>query len=237
MKNKKLYLTIDDAPSCFMQEKIDCLHQKNIPALWYCRGEFINEKTMPSLVYAIQKNFIIGNHSFSHPYFSTLTFQQAKYEITHTETLIKKAYDLAGIPQKYKLFRFPFLDKGGKLKTRLQDFLKQEGYQKACFENITYDYYQKEKLDNDIDAPWTFDACEYALFSEKSKKKRGLFTVEDFITRIHKNDPKKGLGLLYPDSNDIVLLHDFEQTHHLFEPIIDTLEKLPITFELPTFKR
>jgi len=232
---KKIYLTIDDGPSCHMRKKLDYLFKKNMPALWYCRGEYIDNATMSHLVYAIKNNFIIANHSFSHPYFSTITFKQAMDEILRTEKLIEKAYSLSGVPQKYKLFRFPFLDKGGKYKKELQDFLKSEGFQKACFENITYKYYQNNNFGEDIDAPWTFDACEYALFSKKSMEKRSLFVVDDFISRIHTDLPEKGFGLMSQDSNDIVLLHDFNQTHFLFEPIIDCLERLPVEFVLPEF--
>jgi len=230
---KKIYLTIDDGPSHFMKEKIDFLCKEEIPALWYCRGEYINSNTIKSLVYAIDKGYIVANHSFTHPYFSAITLEQSKEEILRTERLIEKAYDLSGKPQKYKLFRFPFLDKGGEFKNELQDFLKMEGFQKACFEGVTYKYYLDAELNNDIDAPWTFDACEYALFSKKSMAKRGLFKIEDFIKRIHENLPEKGLGLSNLDSRDIVLLHDFKQTHFLFEPIIEGLEALNVEFVLP----
>jgi len=232
---KKIYLTVDDGPSCFMKEKIEFLCKKEIPALWYCRGEYIDNSTIFHLVHAIKNNFIIANHSFSHPYFSTITLDQAKREILRTEQLIEKAHFLSGVPQQYKLFRFPFLDKGGKHEHALQEFLKQEGFQQALFENITYKYYNDANLEKGIDAPWTFDACEYALFSKKSMHKYGLFTVDDFIKRLHINSPEKGFGLLYKDSNDIVLLHDFNQTHLLFEPIMDCLRKLPVEFALPKF--
>lgn len=232
---KKIYLTVDDGPSRYTKDKVDYLYSKNIPALWYCRGEYINSNTIESLVYLIKHGFVVANHSFTHPYFSTISFDKAKEEILSTEKLIEKAYKRAGVPQNHKLFRFPYLDKGGKNKDRLQEFLKQEGFSRACFEGVTYKYYLEQGLDRDIDAPWTFDACEYALFSKKSMQKRKLFSQDDFIQRMYKNLPEEGFGLLYPDSSDIVLLHDFDKTHVLFEPMVDALADLSGEFLLPRF--
>ncbi len=55
----------------------------------------------------------IGNHSFSHPYFSELSFEECTEQILSTEV----------IERRHKLFRFPYGDKGGEHKDRLQEFL------------------------------------------------------------------------------------------------------------------
>lgn len=242
---KKIYLTVDDGPSCYMTEKVDFLMEKGIPSIWYCRGEYI-EKNLKELVNSVKRGVVIGNHSFSHPCFSEISFDEAKREIFKTELLIEKAYAQAERSRLYKLFRFPFLDKGaGKNRLppykeqeeekveNLQNFLRSQGFQKARFEGVSYRYYQKARLGRHLDAPWTFDAKEYALFSRKSMEKHRLHTTEDFIERMFSYDPENGLGISCADSNEIVLFHDFEQTHFLFYPMIKSLINRDIIFAMP----
>lgn len=84
---KIAYLTIDDSPSKDMKSKVDYLLAKSIPAIWFCRGEFM-EQHLPHVTYAIENGFIIGNHSYTHPYFSTLSLAQCAQEISKTEQMI-----------------------------------------------------------------------------------------------------------------------------------------------------
>jgi peptidoglycan/xylan/chitin deacetylase (PgdA/CDA1 family) len=243
--SKIAYLTIDDSPSKDMQEKVDYLIAHQIPAIWYCRGEFM-EQHLSSVVYAIERGFWIGNHSYTHPYFSQILLEEAMQEIIKTDYLIEQAYRLAGIPRDYKLFRFPFGDKGGGknyLKEysnsekehveALQHFLKREGFQKANFEGITYSYYFDAGQDQYLDAPWTFDTKDYVALSKNSQEKSKLLHIEDFLSRMDLHDPEKGLGLNDPDSNDIVILHDFEKTTFLFQPLINKLLTKNLIFQLP----
>jgi len=60
---KHAYLTIDDSPSKFTKNKVDFLKKNNIKAIFYCRGEFI-KGNMNAVIYAIEKGFLIGNHSY-----------------------------------------------------------------------------------------------------------------------------------------------------------------------------
>lgn len=233
---KKIYLTIDDGPSPYTREKMDLLLEKKIPAVWYLRGEFI-EKHIDHVVYGIEQGFVMGNHSYSHPYFSEICFEQAKQEILQTEALIEKAFALAGKKRGDKIFRFPFLDKGSpNNKTKLQAFLKEQGFVRVNFEGVTYQYYNSEKWGEDLDAPWTFDAREYALFEERLKDKYKLYQTKDFLSRMEKFLPEKGLGLVSNKSNDIVLLHDFHQTPQLFQPMIEKLLSFDADFSLPTIE-
>jgi peptidoglycan/xylan/chitin deacetylase (PgdA/CDA1 family) len=244
--SKVIYLTIDDSPSKDMQEKVNYLVKHHLPAIWYCRGEFM-QHTLSPVIYAIERGFWIGNHSYSHPYFSQLSLEACIQEIQKTEALIDEAYRLAGVARPFKLFRFPFGDKGGgkdflKIYTTeeeervnaLQNFLKQEGFQRALFERITYSYYLKAGLDRQVDASWTFDTKDYVVLSPSSQQKSGLLRIEDFLNRMDRHDPEKGLGLNDPSSNDIVILHDFEKTSFLFEPLIDKLLTKKLSFQLPS---
>ena len=62
MTKKIAYLIIDDGPSKDMKKKVDFLVSKKIPAIWFCRGDYL-EKRPEAAVYAIKKGHIIGNHS------------------------------------------------------------------------------------------------------------------------------------------------------------------------------
>lgn len=238
MRRKLIYLTIDDGPSSFMHLKVDELLKERVPAIWYCRGEFM-ERRLEQVVYAISRGFLIGNHSYSHPRFSTISLKEAEQEILETEHWIELAYRQAKVPRRYRLFRFPFMDKGSSQsahhKDQLQKLLLSLSFQRAGFESVTYGYFQGQFLDKDIDAPWTFDAKEYAIFQESLMEKHGLYKISDFLNRMMQNDPENGLGLTDASSNDIVLFHDFEQTHALFSPMLQQLIAFPVLFQLPLF--
>ena len=64
------------------------------------------------IIYAINNGFIIGNHSYSHPHFSNIDFDQAIKEVTKTDSIINDLYNEAGVKRPAKLFRFPYGDKG-----------------------------------------------------------------------------------------------------------------------------
>ncbi len=228
---KKLYITIDDGPTSHTKKKLDFLEKHQIPAIWFCRGEGM-AKYPDVIVDAIRRGFWIGNHSYDHPHFSEISFQKACEQILRTEEHIEALYKKAAVKRPNKLFRFPFLDKGEKHHLALQDFLKEEGFQIAHFPGIQYQYYTQRKWDREIDVPWTYDCCEYALFAPEYMKKFNLFTTEDFLQRLEREDAEKGFGLNSP-SADIILFHDFEETHHLFEPLLQAILAKKPHFLLP----
>ena len=53
MVKKNVYLTIDDAPSKDFREKIDFLISKNIPAIIFCVGNKIEDRS-EDVIYAIK---------------------------------------------------------------------------------------------------------------------------------------------------------------------------------------
>lgn len=107
----KLYLTIDDSPSPQTDELTDFLDGYEIPAILFCRGDRLVENFAP-IVRAIEKGFIIANHSYHHKRASQLTFAETVHEIEDTESLIEKAYVQARKPRSGKHFRFPHMDRG-----------------------------------------------------------------------------------------------------------------------------
>jgi peptidoglycan/xylan/chitin deacetylase (PgdA/CDA1 family) len=105
------YLTIDDSPSPHTDQLTDFLVDRGIPALLFCVGERLAERPEP-IIRAIQKGFVIGNHSYHHWRSSKVSFEDFTEDILKTEELIEAAYTAAGEKRSAKYFRFPHMDRG-----------------------------------------------------------------------------------------------------------------------------
>jgi len=231
MTQKIVYLTIDDAPTKDFRKKVDFLLKKNIPAIFFCRGDFL-EKRKEDVVYAIKKGYIIANHSYNHPRFSKIALEEAFEQIKKTDKIIEEIYFKSGVKQLAKLFRFPYGDKSGQNYVKIQEFLKNLGYKQPFFENINYEWFIAGKLNTDFDVYWTFDIKEWCL---KGDYDPNIKSINDVLNRMKQKEHKQGGSLLNPDSNEIVLIHDHEETTELFFKIIDELLKMHLKFELPKF--
>ena len=232
MIKKEIYLTIDDAPSKDFVEKMNFLEKNNIKAIFFCIGKNI-EKRKGQVVEAIRKGFIIGNHSYSHPHFSYINLKKARKEIEQTEKLIEEAYKLANKKRKYKIFRFPYGDKGNnnkllkflpgnwnnKNKIDLQNILKNLGYKQPSL-IVNYDWFKQKNLNRDIDIFWTID------YQEWNKR----VTIQEIGARMNYKYPKEGGSLFDLSSPDIVLIHDHNETKEKFFFIINKLIKWGIKF-------
>ncbi len=110
------------------------LKSNNVPAIG-----FVNEKKLYNKEQIIQyqvsllKNWIasgldLGNHTFSHPDYNNVSFQQYTGDIIKGETITKKLLNDQGKQMKY--FRHPFLHVGStKAKAdSLSDFLMNHNY-------------------------------------------------------------------------------------------------------------
>lgn len=106
-----VYLTIDDSPSERTDDLIDFLSARNIPALLFCRGDRLEQNPEP-IIRAIQKGFLIGNHTYAHQRASEKTLEETKADILRCEALIEAAYKEACIQRTHKTFRFSYLDRG-----------------------------------------------------------------------------------------------------------------------------
>jgi len=234
--SKIAYLTIDDSPSKYLKEKVNFLYEKNIPAIFFSRGDLL-EKYSEDALYAIKKGFIIGNHAYSHRPFSSLSLKECKKEIRKTDEIIDKLYMKTKVKIPMKLFRFPGGDKGipklsypilrfSKKFKEIQKFLYELGYKKFKFENLQKRFPQYFFF-NDIDIYWTFDTKEWVLESIHQKKNQN---IDDILKRIDKNISTK-------KKNEIILVHDHEQTHKYFKKVIDKLISKDFEFKLPEFYR
>ena len=108
---RQVYLTIDDSPSPVSDDLINYLAARNIPALIFCRGDYLEANPAP-MRRAIEHGFIIGNHLYSHQRASRLEYEQICTEIQRTERLIEQLYKDVNTAQPMKTIRFPYLDRG-----------------------------------------------------------------------------------------------------------------------------
>jgi peptidoglycan/xylan/chitin deacetylase (PgdA/CDA1 family) len=201
---RSVLLTIDDAPSSFMKEKVDFLLAKKIPAIFFCRGEYF-DLGMEAVVYAIRNGFLVGNHSFSHPYFSKMSsFDVCVDEIMKTERYIEKAYFLAGVPRDFKTVRLPFGDLGGRYLELLNEFFRANNFKCLSVPGYAFSY----------SVPWSFDSLDY-------KKACSLQQLLHHLNEYFRQSDKVV---------EIAMFHDFDRSHLMFQPLVEALCLLELEF-------
>ncbi|MCR5531626.1 MAG: polysaccharide deacetylase family protein [Lachnospiraceae bacterium] len=225
-------LTIDDIASRNTPAIVDYLNEKGITALMFAVGENV-ERYYENAVYALQHGMIVGNHSNSHPAFSEITFEEAKAEIEKNEAVLDRLYKDAGVERKYRPFRFPYGNKGGANKEKLQAYFREKGFNKLKDDKIPYPYWKEVGLDKDIDTFWTFDFAEYNI------RPNSGFTVENVWNRIYGKEPGVGVKLLEDGGYHFLLLHAHDETDEMvpgyYKQFIDCLLENGVTFDAPTF--
>ena len=194
------YLTIDDAPSALFAEKLAYLERKGIPALIFCIGEKASGREK-ELAGALAAGFALGNHSYSHPRFSAIPFEECRSEIHRTDALLRSVYRLANMAWKRKFFRFPYLDRGGDIRkiSLIQDCLRADGYLGPAAQEGAW-----------ADVACGFDQMEYYFGTPEAPD--GLGAREAILARIDDRHPAR---------DDIILIHDHEYSHELFFECVD----------------
>jgi len=105
------YLTIDDSSSQRMDDLTSYLYEKGIPAIFYCRGDRLSENP-EAAIRAIQKGFVLGNHTCTHQRSSEKDVEWVIDEIERCEHQLDDLHVQAGVAKKGKFFRFPHVDRG-----------------------------------------------------------------------------------------------------------------------------
>lgn len=226
--NQKAYLTIDDGPESFMREKIDFLKKENIPALFFCRGDKMEHNPDP-VIYAIQNGFLIGNHGYSHTHFSKLKLEKCLNEISRTDQIINQLYQQAQQTCPRKYFRYPFGTRGNirygspriifqrfdKKIQQIEKHLQELGYRPLTIEKATRRI-PEHWMSNGTDTYWTLDIREWHHW-----KFRVPFSW--ILKRTHRKlSGRKG--------NEIILMHDHDQTHSTFEEIVRIIQNKGFEF-------
>ncbi|MCC7305575.1 MAG: polysaccharide deacetylase family protein [Alphaproteobacteria bacterium] len=107
----KAYLTIDDGPSEKFTDFVDFLGERNIPAVFFNRGDYM-EARPDDVIYGIKKGYIMANHTYSHRRASELSFEENCAEIKRTDEILEDLYKKAEVERPGKYFRFPYMDRG-----------------------------------------------------------------------------------------------------------------------------
>ena len=225
------YLTIDDAPSEAFLLKLFYLSSREIPAVFFCTGRDA-EQRRDYVAAAIRRGYIIGNHSWSHPFFSELSLEQAIAEISITDAAIDAAYRTANVQRQHRYFRFPYGDKGSpELYDQLQGYLRSEGYTSPSFSDVTHESYTEHK--KDADWYWTFDTYDWVLKSAQRREEYSLYTSEEALALMDRDEPELGWGLNSGTSAEIILIHDLFNGS-LFQDMIEKIQSKGFTFRDPS---
>lgn len=228
----KAYLTIDDITSDNTKAIIDYLCEKGIKVVLFAWGERVENNPEPA-IYALKKGMIIGNHSYSHPHFSELSYEEGIAEIEKCEEVLNKLYKDAGVERKYRPFRFPYGDKGGANKDAYQKYFRENGFSKLDDREISLKYWAEEKLDKDIDTFWTFDFEEYCI------REGSNFTESDVMNKIDKFWKGFKDGSMSKDSNQFFLIHAHDETEELvpkyYRTFLDEVMSRGVHFVTPEF--
>ena len=227
-------LTIDDVPSRNTPAIVDELCARNITAIMFAVGMNV-ERFYDEAVYAVRKGMIVGNHSYSHAAFSSITLEEGIGEIEKCEAILERVYQDAGVERKHRPFRFPYGDKGGANKAELQRYLAQNGFDKVDDRHLPYDWWRENCLDRDIDTLWTFDFEEYRTQNDET------FTRDSVWEKMKDANPKLGAALLGENQRHIALMHAFDETEAVWpgycRELLDELQRRGVTFDPPAFIR
>ena len=225
-------LTIDDIASKNTPAIVDYLNEKGICAILFAIGQNI-EKYYDEAIYAVKNGMIIGNHSYSHPKFASMSMEACVEEIEKCEKIISRLYSDAGIERIYRPFRFPYGNKGGENKSELQMYLKNHGFHKVNDAQISYSWWSEYELDKDIDTFWTFDFGEFYI------RHGSDFTKESVFERMHDKNPSSGAVLFEENNHHIILMHAHDETEEMlpeyYKLFINHLLESGFVFERPTF--
>lgn len=231
---KKVYLTIDDSPNESTVKKVDFLNEKNIEAIFFCRGDYI-EKNPEIARYIIANNHIIGNHSYSHKRFKVFSDQECRNQIIKTDQIIAEIYRLENKEFTKKYFRYPFGMKANipysskkiffrhfsKKFRMVESTLKELNYQTLRINDYTKRYPEKYRL-NDTDTFWTLDVAEWRIIGDN-------ITLQDTLDRIDRE-------LIEENGNEILMMHDNKSYHDIFEIVLNHIAEKKIEF-LPFSKK
>lgn len=225
-------LTIDDIASKNTPAIVDYLNEKRIKAIFFATGQNV-ERYYEEALYAVKNGMIVGNHSFSHPAFSSLTMKECMEEIEKCEIILERLYKDSGVERVYRPFRFPYGNKGGDNKNALQKYLKEKGFHKVDDTHITYSWWRENSLDTDIDTFWTFDFEEYKI------RQGSDFTKESVWEKMHDTNPESGAVLFAENNRHILLLHAHDETEEMlpeyYKLFIEHLLENGLVFEEPAF--
>lgn len=199
------YLTIDDAPSADLPEKLSILDSFDVPTLFFCEGRRLSDYPDHARQ-AVEAGFSLGNHTYSHRRSSELSVDEFRNELARTESLLNDVYDQTTVTRPARMFRFPYGDRGGDQSGRFQEILEHWGFRPPDPTHIGYEWYQERHADG-YDWYWTWGVEDWNIASGAKLRAR-VDSASDRLQRA---------------SADIVLFHDDSNSPAMFECFIERL--------------
>ena len=223
-----VFLTIDDVPQKVAVPIVDFLLEKGITPIMFAVGRDAEDKP-DILQYILKKGIVVGNHSYTHPDFSSLTWEQCIEEIEKTEEILNRAYEQAGVERTYKLFRFPYLNKGGVHKEKLQKYLREHGFIKLDDSEVTNELYVALGNDKEVDVSCSYDVEEYNI-------RPGVKTMGYVLDKMRFSENS---NIFTDEGKHIVLFHAHDATDaeepEYYKTIIEYMLRHGVVFEKPKF--
>lgn len=232
---RKAYLTIDDSPCEHTPALVDFLAERQIPALLFVRGAFM-EQNPAAIEYAIQKGLVIGNHSYAHKPAGEMEPQEWVDDLELCDHLIDAAYARCGIDRPGKYYRFPYIDRGDGVRIErifadgeeteivennktsiLQQYLQDQGFAQP-FANMSSGYPSKA-----VDSLFTYTSGDWML-TPRHKGKWECKTLDDLKARI--DDDLS----LQDEGPHVILMHDQNGIHDDVCALIDYFIQKNFTF-------
>ncbi len=151
-ENGKLYLTFDEGyENGYTSKILDALKEKDAQAVFFVTMHYV--KSNPDLIQRmIDEGHIVGNHSVTHPDFTTIPLQTAYDEVKELHDYMLENYDYT-----MSLFRYPT----GAFNEQTLAMLDQMGY-RTIFWSFGYADWDPE---NQMGAQAAYDQVTQALHS------------------------------------------------------------------------
>lgn len=163
---QKVAITMDDIPNTrlysqnsFQAKLLQNIEENSIPVTVFInegllyKNQYVEENFVLLNQWVKNKNVSLGNHTFSHPWYSQMSIDTFMMDVVKGETITR---ELAKVNNKeLKYFRFPFNDLGKDSiqQVEVQQRLESLGYTITPFTiessdwmfNFLYEYYQKKE--------------------------------------------------------------------------------------------
>lgn len=110
-QQESLFLTFDDGPLVYTGRIVELLAEKRHKATFFVIGRNLeNPHLRKFAIKALQEGHDLGNHSYEHPNFSTISAKRAAREIMLAHALIREVVEEAEVDSSRQnlYFRFPY---------------------------------------------------------------------------------------------------------------------------------
>lgn len=221
------YLTIDDGPDDSFEEKVSWLNEQGIKAIWYCQGNHLLDYE-EVLISAIRDGHIIGNHSYEHLNFETMSDEDAIADVEETQRIIYGLYFKAGVENPLKTFRYPYLLSGSQTFSR---YLYEQGYRHLNFIGNSPKEFNTDVYLSASSVGTNFDTADWRVINEKEAYDEAM-CFDGLKDKVKQWSEEESSMATQERPYTVVLIHCFTRTS-LFIEMVLLMVRGGMRFELP----